>query len=523
MKILIMSLLIGMVTISASAQNINWQNMDLQQDSVFGISTERAYRELLADKKPKNVIVAVIDAGVDINHEDLKDVIWVNHRETPGNSRDDDHNGYIDDIHGWDFIGGPKGDVQYDNLELVRLIRRDKPKYDTLTEATVSDKDRAGFEAYKIMLADYKTQVENVKRSLWENTHFFSELDSMAQKMGKDSLVVADLQQYHPQDKEEEGIKAYAIREMTAQPGFENLKKAIGEVIAYYRNRLNCVLNPGYDPRPLVGDDYSNDKERFYGNTDVIGPNALHGTHVSGIIGAVRGNYVGMDSVADNVRIMVIRATPSGDERDKDVANSIRYAADNGAKVINMSFDKKYSWDKQVVDEAVKYAMRKDVLIVHSAGNDGKDIDDPANSMIPSKYYADSSGQAGAWITVGASGWVDDCSLVAPFSNYGKKNVDVFAPGVQIYSCLPGSKYGYLSGTSMAAPVVAGLAALIREYYPGLKAVQVKDIILQSVVKPAHTVIVKMGNEQKKVYLNDICTSGGVVSAYQALKLAATY
>jgi subtilisin family serine protease len=341
--------------------------------------------------------------------------------------------------------------------------------------------------------------------------------------MGKDSLAVADLQQYHPQDKEEEGILAYAIREMTAQPGFENLKKAMGEVIAYYRNRLNCVLNPGYDPRPLVGDDYSNDKERFYGNADVIGPNALHGTHVSGIIGAVRGNYVGMDGVADNVRIMVIRATPSGDERDKDVANSIRYAADNGAKVINMSFDKKYSWDKQVVDEAVKYAMRKDVLIVHSAGNDGKDIDDPANSMVPSKYYADSSGLAGAWITVGASGWVDDSSLVAPFSNYGKKNVDVFAPGVQIYSCLPGSKYGYLSGTSMAGPVVAGLAALIREYYPGLKAAQVKDIILQSVVKPAHTVIVKMGNEQKKVYLNDICTSGGVVNAYQALKLAATY
>lgn len=500
---------------------INWQNMDLRQDSVFGISTERAYRELLPHKKAKTVIVAVVDVGVDTGHEDLKEVIWVNPGELPGNGIDDDRNGYIDDLHGWNFIGGAKGDMLFDNLELTRLIRRDKPRYDTLTAATVSERDKAGFVAYRAMLADYTAQVAYARSNLQENIRFLYALDSMAQKVGKDNPTATDLQQYQPRDTMQEEDKAWTINYLTKHPDFGRLRKAIVRDTAIFSGSLNYKLNLAYDPRTIVGDDYSNDRERFYGNANVTGSNALHGTFISGIIGAVRGNHTGVDGVADQVRIMAIRMGSDGDERDKDVANAIRYAVDNGAMVINMSFAKHYSWDKQVVDEAVKYAIRKDVLLVRAAGNDGLDIDDPAQSLVPSKYYADSSGQAGAWITVGASGWVNDSALVAPWSNYGKKNVDVFAPGMQLYSCAPGSTYEYGDGTSYATPVVSGLAALIREYYPKLSAVQVKDIILRSVVKPAHTVIVSDGKVKRRVWLSDICVSGGVVNAYRALELAA--
>lgn len=525
LKVIALSLIGLLIMTLSSAQRMNWQNKDLKKDSVFGISSERAYRELLGHKKARTVIVAVIDEGVDTSHEDLRDVIWVNAREKAGNGIDDDHNGYTDDVHGWNFIGGPKGNVQYDNLELTRLVRRDRPKYDSLTLQTVPDKQRAEYEAYRAMLADYNSQVVEDRKNLQENIRTLIVLDSIVHKIGKDTPTVEDFKRYEPQGKFEEQVKEDAIDYLTIPLSLQVYKNDINGATEYYRKTLDYGLNPDYDPRYLVGDDYSNDQERFYGNADVTGPDARHGTHVAGIIGAVRGNHAGIDGVADHLRIMGIRVVPVGaaDDRDKDVANAIRYAADNGASVINMSFGKTYSWDKKVVDEAVKYAMRKDVLIVAAAGNDGKNRDDPANHWFPNKYYEDGSGEAGAWITVGASKWRDDSSLVLPFSNYGKKNVDVFAPGGQIYSCLPGSRYGFMGGTSMAAPIVSGLAVLIREYYPGLSALQVKDIILKSVVKPGYTVIVMEGKEQKKVYLSDICVSGGVVNAYLALKLAATF
>ena len=273
-----------------------------------------------------------------------------------------------------------------------------------------------------------------------------------------------------------------------------------------------------YNPRPdIVGDDSANVNERFYGNADVMGPDALHGTHVSGIIGAVRDNGIGIRGVADHITIMSVRTVPDGDERDKDVANAIRFAADHGARVINMSFGKKYSPDKKAVDDAVRYAMKKDVLIVQAAGNAGQNIDRESN--FPNRVFLDSTVATG-YLVVGATTWTNDSNLVASFYNYGKKSVDVFAPGVDIYSCIPGSKYTTESGTSMAAPVVAGLAALIREYYPKLTAEQVKQIIIQSVVKPAQNINVKDENEVLHVPMSEICVSGGVVNVYQAFMLA---
>jgi len=284
---------------------------------------------------------------------------------------------------------------------------------------------------------------------------------------------------------------------------------------------VDYQLNLEFDPRSIVGDNYNNPEEHYYGAADVTGPGADHGTHVAGIIGAARNNSIGINGIADNVLLMSVRAVPNGDERDKDVANAIRYAADNGAKVINMSFGKPYSPNKKVVDEAVKYAMSKDVLLIHAAGNDGQNLD--STIFYPNRDYEDGKGTANAWIEVGASGPGDDETLVASFSNYSKTGVDVFAPGVAIYSSTPGSKYDYHDGTSMAAPVVTGLAALIRSYYPKLKAVQVKEIILKSVTKVNHPVTIFINGEPKQVQMTDVCNTGGVVNAYNALKLAASY
>jgi cell wall-associated protease len=505
-----------------NAQKANWQNLDLQTDSVFGISTEKAYQQLLSHKKPKTVLVAVIDGGVDTSHEDLKDVIWVNPKERPGNGKDDDHNGYADDIHGWDFIGGLTGDVNYDNLEEVRILRRDKPKYDNLTDSTVSPADRAGWENYRKMKAEIDKDMEDSKRTLQNITGFKRVLDGMTNRMGKDTPTLADFEKFQPLDGGETQIRNIMLNVLKGDPDFTRFKRDdLGGALKHFQIKVDYQLNIAFDPRPIVGDDYSNDEQHDYGNADVTGPDADHGTHVAGIIGAERDNGIGIKGVANDVRIIVVRAVPDGDERDKDIANSIRYAVDNGARVINMSFGKGYSWDKKVVDEAVKYAMSKDVLLIHAAGNEGKDLEKQVN--YPTRTYGDSSGVAGAWIEVGASGYTDDSTLVASFSNYGKNKVDVFAPGVHIHSTTPGSHYADHDGTSMAAPVVTGLAALIREYYPKLTALEVKDIILRSVVKVEHPVIIGGEGAQKQVHFSDICVSGGIVNAYQALQLAADY
>lgn len=506
---------------SVSAQKINWQTMDLQKDSVFGISLDRAYQEILSHKQSTTVTVAVIDGGIDTAHEDLKSVLWVNPHEVSGNALDDDHNGYTDDIHGWNFIGGPHDNIQYENQELTRLLREQRPYYEQMTKGQVPDKEWDGYQHYLKMQADYDMKWADAQRALHGIEGFKNVLKKMLHKMHKDNPTLNDLESFTPSNEQEKAVLNNLIKVLSRGISFQEfVSDQLDGYETYCKVQLSYKLNISYDPRAVVGDDEHNPFERYYGNADVEGPDAMHGTHVAGIIGAVRDNGAGINGIADHVRIMMVRVVPDGDERDKDVANGIRYAADNGAKVINMSFGKPYSTNKKVVDSAVAYAMSKDVLIIHAAGNDGLNVDDPDHAFVPSKYYGNGKGQADAWITVGASGPADDSSLVAPFSNYGKKNVDLFAPGVNIYSTVPGSKYKMESGTSMASPVVAGLAALIREYYPDLSAMQVKEIILRSVVRPAHMVKIGQGYDRKEVSMSDICLTGGIVNAYNAIKLA---
>lgn len=500
----------------------NWQNLDLKTDGMFGISTEKAYQELLAGKKHVPVVVAVIDGGVDINHEDLKSVIWTNPGEIDSNKIDDDKNGYADDVHGWDFIGSvAKGNVQYDNMEITRLLRQDMAKYQYARTETLSVAELEKYKAYQKMDKELNKNLDEARQNLAGALGFKKVLDGVLREIGRDEPSYQDFQRFMPRNQGEQYIRKIVLQEWSDE-GFKTFQEdEIDGPIKHLQEQINYHYNIDFDSRDSVGDNYFNSNEHFYGNNKVAGPGDMHGTHVSGIIGAVRDNNIGIKGVANDVRIMSVRTVPNGDERDKDVANAIRYAAANGAKVINMSFGKDYSFDKKVVDDAVKFAMSKDVLLVHAAGNDNKDTD--TTRFYPNRNYEDNSGTAGAWIEVGASGFKNDETLKASFSNYGKNSVDVFAPGVAILSCIPGSKYKAHEGTSMAAPVVAGMAALIRSYYPNLTALQVKEIIMKTVTKVDHRVEVKEKKGHHKVDFADLCISGGIVNAYQALKLAATY
>lgn len=553
----------------------NWFNLDLVQDGYFGISTEKAYKELLKNKKPREkIIVAVIDGGIDINHEDLKDILWTNKKEIPGNGIDDDGNGYVDDVHGWNFIGSKKGNLAYDNLELVRIYREYAPKYRSTIKSTVLDSvQKKEFELYTKVTAEFGKKYDEADQTFRVVFAINKLMDSVGSIHKKAIPSLEDIESYKAEDEMEEQIKKI-IRSGSKESGsIEKFHKEIKDAYKQYDVMLRYNLNPKYDQRAeLVGDDYSNAKEKFYGNNDVKGPNAEHGSHVSGIIGANRKNEVGINGVADFVSIMGIRVVPEGDERDKDVANGIRYAVDNGARVINMSFGKGYKWNKEIVDEAVKYAEQKGVLLVHAAGNDNLNVDLEDN--YPNKYYdspeaiahkrkmeklkpsvipfkplnsqmqnqgmgrpavrpnikpvIDSAKfnlpHATNWIEVGASAYKNDATLKASFSNYGKFNVDVFAPGFLINSTVPDSKYEELDGTSMAAPVVSGLAALILSYYPDLSPQQVREVIMKSVSKVQQKV--KLTNERGenvKASFSELCVSGGIVNAYEALKLAPGY
>lgn len=249
----------------------------------------------------------------------------------------------------------------------------------------------------------------------------------------------------------------------------------------------------------------------------------MHGTHVAGIIGAIRGNKLGADGVADNVLLMSLRAVPNGDEQDKDIALAIRYAADNGAQVINMSFGKSYSPNQKEVYEAILYAESKGVLLIHAAGNDAENVDKEPN--FPTSMYSFQTKPFDNYLTIGASTNEPKSKLVASFSNYGQKGVDVFAPGYQIYNSVPQSDYKVLQGTSMAAPMVAGVAALLKSYFPSLTMKQIKDVILQSstsykgvkVVIPAEKELTDGGDNL--VDFATLSTAGGVVNVYNAVKM----
>lgn len=503
---------------SAITAPVNWFNLDAEQYFVQGVSTEKAY-EFLKGKKSEKVVVAVIDSGVDIEHEDLQGKIWVNEDEIPGNGIDDDQNGYVDDVHGWNFIGGADGShVDQDTYELTREYVKLKQKYEGVSLDDIPKKE----QEYYVHIMDEFEKKRGEMEQQYSGFQFFAKSYTRSSKLLEAYLdveeVTADM--LGDIESEDEVVQtSVSIMDYALSMGFS--KDQFQEYEDYYSGGLEYGYNPDFDPRHIVGDNYEDLSERYYGNNDVDGPDSRHGTHVAGIIAANRNNDLGMQGIAENVAIMAIRAVPNGDERDKDIANAIYYAVDNGAKVINMSFGKSYSPQKEAVDKAVQYAESKGVLLVHAAGNSSEDIDEMPN--FPTKKFADSRKEADNWIEVGASSWKSDEAFVAEFSNYGRKTVDVFAPGVDLYSTTPEQQYENLSGTSMASPVTAGVAALIMSYYPELDAEQVKEIILESTVKLGKMKVIRPGQEDELVGFDKLSRTGGVVNAYEAIKLAESY
>ncbi|GAB4404194.1 MAG: S8 family peptidase [Microscillaceae bacterium] len=504
-----------------------WFHADEKTEHYRGVSTRQAY-ELLKGRSSQTVIVGVIDSGIEIDHPDLEGRIWVNEDEIPGNGIDDDNNGYVDDVNGWDFIGGTNGeDVGKDTYELTRLYKIYSAKYAALEGKKIPKKEKAAYDYYQKIKADYEGKVAETK-AMAEEVDNARQLIAMVQKadgtlrdfLKKDTYTLEELDDIKTEDADVTMSKGL-ITEICKSNGIgvDKLLEEIAsydEYVKYLNGQLEYGLNPEFDPRPTVGDDYDNLTERGYGNGEVEGPDAEHGTHVAGIIAARRDNDLGGMGIAENVRIMAIRAVPDGDERDKDVANAIRYAVDNGAQIINMSFGKSYSPQKAVVDEAVRYAEQKGVLLVHAAGNDAKNIDVEPN--FPSVVYENGQ-RAANWIEVGASSYGEEDNFVGDFSNYGQKNVDIFAPGVEIYAPVTDYKFKYNQGTSMAAPVVAGVAALLKSYFPQLSPVEIKQILMDSARKYAGRMIDKPGGEGT-IDFAKLSVSGGIVNAYEAVKMA---
>lgn len=512
------------VTPISDAQTKTWGAADLLKDTIPGMSIDRAYAEILNGRKGKKVIVGVIDSGVDIEHEDLDDVIWTNKDEIPNNGVDDDKNGYIDDVHGWNFLG----DIVAENMEYVRYLKKLGPKYDGKTEASISATDREEFELYQKAKAEYEKELAEASTIQSQYQQILAQVkpahEAMASRLGKEDYQVADLNGIqNPSQTEQQQIGMLA-QMLTYGESVPSVIEQLEEGIEYYGGRVDTHFNLNVDFRKRdLGDDPDNFAIKFYGNGDVDGPDpkkedAKHGTHVAGIIAAERNNGMGMDGVANNAQIMVLRAVPDGDEYDKDIALAIRYAVDNGAKVINTSFGKYYSPHPEWVWEAIKYASENDVLIVNAAGNEGYDLDNI--QVYPNDQRPGENSEIGdTFITIGALNYKYGSEMVANFSNYGDVQVDLFAPGVKIWSTTPLNEYEYLQGTSMAAPAVAGVAAVIRSYFPSLTAKEVKQVLMDSGLTASANVILG-GESSNQDKFGNVSRSGKMVNLYNALILA---
>jgi cell wall-associated protease len=507
------SLFISILATAQKKSPDNWQTLDPKADKVYGTGVEEAYKTLNG-KTSETIIVAVIDGGTDVDHEDLKNIIWTNPGEIPDNGIDDDKNGYIDDVHGWSFLGGKNGDINYEATELARMYMRMSKKFKNVNPSALNPQDAAEYKEFEQRI---KPEYKKAQAEAEAQAEQFSLLLDFITKVKKQSGGVFNkgaVKAYIPDGPQDATIKKkmkLILSLVNAKELDEQVTQGAGMIINMAKlNRMNVDSIRQF----MVGDDPSNPNERYYGNNHVKGPDALHGSHVAGIIAAIRNNNLGINGIAANVKIMVVRAVPNGDERDKDVANAIRYAVDNGAKIINMSFGKYYSPDKKVVDEAIEYALSKDVLLIHAAGNEGKNKD--AEQSYPSRELT-SGTIVPNWIEVGASSYKKGKTLIGSFSNYGKTKVDLFAPGVNIYSTVPDNKYINESGTSMASPATAGVAAVIRGYFPQLKAAEVRDVLMKTVV-PYKKKVKVPGTKREKKKVKELCISGGFVNTNNAVR-----
>lgn len=536
MRLLLLLLFSLFYQITFGQESQNWHWKDYATDTVHGISLKKAYQTLATlTQKPNPIIVAVIDGGIDTNHIALKKLLWNNPKEIPNNNIDDDKNGYVDDIHGWNFIGGKDGrNINKAAAEMTRIYHRYKYLYEgkQIDTNQFNEKEKSNYQIWKQTADEIKIS-ENDLSSL----QYIKMASNAIKKMGAillkelpdSNFTVPVLESYQPIGRVTLDTKMAYLRTVKIL-GIEKestYPEIIQELEEYIEGKEKAATAKEEPPAPIrediIKDDYFNFSDKFYGNNDITGPNARHGTHVAGLVASVPDSSWQVNQWYPSLKIMGVRTIPDGDEYDKDVALAIRYAVDNGAKIINMSFGKSYSPEQAWVDSAIRYAAQKDVLLIHSAGNEFYNLD--IKQVFPNTYSPIFKDTANNVITVGAS---SDPSinnvLLTDFSNYGAKTVDLLSPGNKIYSTLPGqNNYGYLQGTSMASPIVSHIAAMIRSYFPYLSAIQVKQILMNSVWKPVDaSVKYTIPNRDADKSLIEVCSTGGIVNAANAITLAKT-
>ncbi len=474
----------------------NWHNLDIEKDSVPGTSVERAYNELLNELKGKKVIVAVIDTGLDIDHRSLSENIWIN-KDEKLNGKDDDNNGYIDDIHGWNYLGSSYNETR----DMTRILRDNK----------------INNRKYNLVEEEIQKEIKNSKEQLNILNYYIQILDEskelLSDYLDNDNFSIQDVNNIETVDPKLN--RAKSIYKDFDFYGYT--KEYLNEGIDQYNDFINYHFNVEFNGR-TTNDDIYDINDRNYGDNNINNTkeSESHSTHVSGIISGNRKIEDGNKGINNLAEIMVLRAVPNGDEYDKDVALAIRYAVDNGAKIINGSFGKYFSSNPEWVIDAIRYASDNDVLFIAGAGNESKDLDSLSNDNYPNDQYFNKAEFSDTFIKVGASSINLDENFTAYFSNYGKINVDIFAPGVDIYSSMPNNKYKFQDGTSMASPVVAGIASLIMSYFPRLSAKKVKEIILESGID----IDLEIGNLGDKKNFNEYSKSGKLINAYNALILA---
>ena len=513
----------GKLLDSLDKTKLNWYNLDPTLNKVQGVSVDKAYLELLKNiPSKKKITVAVIDSGVDTEHEDLQGKIWVNADEIPNNGIDDDNNGYIDDINGWNFLGNSKDEnIQYETYEFIRVIKKLEPEFiNVKSNQDFLPERRKDYETYLKCKKQYQTEYE---KQLKDKT----EIDLIDKRLtNAENLIKTHLKKESFTNKELEAVFSRNEDVMNARYFLLMIQKRGFKIDEFreFKDQVNLnfekYLSKTFEPRNIIGDNIEDINDKNYGNNNLKNSTPEHGTFVSGIIAGNRNNNIGINGIADNVEIMVLRAVPDGDERDKDVALAIRYAVDNGANIINMSFGKDYSPQKQMVDEAIKYAEEKNVLLIHSAGNEGVNLD--VTESYPTFKFDDGK-MANNYISVGATQSKLDKHFCGIFSNYGKQTVHIFAPGVDILSLYPDNKYNIADGTSFSGPVVSGVCALVWSYYPELTASELKNVVLNSsIVYPKKKVLYPNIEtpQKKKTEFTNLSITGGIVNAYEALKLA---
>lgn len=497
-----------------------WWQKDIIEDTIPGISLDRAYRELIQNKKGEEVIVAVLDTKIDISHEDIKGQLWINIDEIPNNNIDDDNNGYIDDINGWNFLGNNNGeDILYELVEVARIVQKYQNDFTDMPEEDLTIAQNELFDTYQKALSIYNDQkhkaLEQKERADKAYVDFISAKDFMKPYFKGEKMKIKSLDSLK---KVEPKLADYVdfFKELIE---YDITEKDYDYSRDYYNNEL-LMYNIDDDERKILRDGNSNFENNNYGNNILDGEVPFeHSIGVSGILAATRNNQIGIDGFSNNIKLMPVIMVCSGDEHDKDVSKAIYYAVDNGADIINMSWGKDFSLYEELVRDALRYAADKNVLLVTGSGNDGRNID-IGQRRFPTDFYNDEEFISN-FISVGASSHKMDSTFVTSFSNYGKVNVDVFAPGENIYTTKSRNTYKTSRGTSYSSPIVSGIAALLKSYYPKLTAVELKKIIMDSGTSIDINVIVKKADGSKElVTFTELSKTGKIVNAYNALKMA---